>query len=441
MKHEGCTYTMVLPDTAACTAHHDLTPEQPAEQPISNFQADEAASYETLQTKVKMDEFYTDMQTIKHEMLKQQHQIEVLNSTDANQKRIEESISNLEAESQNMNSRVQQLYMQLLHEIVKKKDIELDSKTVDKKLLNQTVHLYELEVTLWEMKEQYNKLLRHSAMQQRKVDSMQKTMEHIITNLGALSKVVDRIDGVGAAYDVVDFASDDYIDDSAPPVAAEKKELVYYDCLDVYNKGNNDSGSYAINLPTGKLNVLCDLGEKSDSPGWIVIQQRKFGQVDFRRGWEDYKNGFGSLEGDFWLGLESLYQITKDRKFELRIDMIDWTMNSAVATYGQFSVGPESDNYRLHIGEYSGDAGDSLSWHNKMPFTTKDRDNDPFIRNCAHYQNAGWWFNMCAHSNLNGVYYSGGKYKRDYNDGVYWSEWKGSTYSLKYVEIKIRPLT
>merc|ERR1711892_846378 len=145
MKHEGCTYTMVLPDTAACTAHHDLT----AEQPISDFQADEAASYETLQTKVKMDEFYTDMQTIKHEMLKQQHQIEVLNSTDANQKRIEESISNLEAESQNMNSRVQQLYMQLLHEIVKKKDIELDSKTVDKKLLNQTVHLYELEVTLW----------------------------------------------------------------------------------------------------------------------------------------------------------------------------------------------------------------------------------------------------------------------------------------------------
>ena len=88
-------------------------------------------------------------QSLKHEMLKQQHQIEVLNSTDANQKRIEESISNLEAENQNMNSRVQQLYMQLLHEIVKKKDIELDSKTVDKKLLNQTVHLYELEVTLW----------------------------------------------------------------------------------------------------------------------------------------------------------------------------------------------------------------------------------------------------------------------------------------------------
>jgi len=437
LKHEGCTYTMVLPNTEGCSVHQNLTPEQP-KKPISNIQADDAKSYETLQAKVKMDDLYTDMQSLKHEMLKQQYQIGVLNSTDANQKRIEESISNLEAENQNMNSRVQQLYMQLLHEIVKKKDIELDSKTVEKKLLNQTVHLYELEVTLWEMKEQYNKLLRHSSMQQRKIDSMQKTMEQIVTNLGALSKVVDRIDGVGAAYDVVDFTPDDSVEKKSP--TPEKKPLEYRDCLDVYNKGNNDSGTYAINLPSGTpLNVLCDLGEETDSPGWIVVQQRKFGQVDFQRNWADYKHGFGSIDGDFWMGLESLYQITKDRNFELRIDMSDWTMNSAVATYGQFSLGPESDNYRLHIGEYSGNAGDSLSWHNEMPFTTKDRDNDPFIRNCAHYQNAGWWFNMCAHSNLNGVYYSGGKYKRDYNDGVYWSEWKGSTYSLKYVEIKIRP--
>ena len=39
--------------------------------------------------------------------------------------------------------------MQLLHEIVKKKDNELDMSELEKKMLNQTVHLYELEVTLW----------------------------------------------------------------------------------------------------------------------------------------------------------------------------------------------------------------------------------------------------------------------------------------------------
>ena len=39
--------------------------------------------------------------------------------------------------------------MQLLHEIVKKKDNELDMSALEKKMLNQTVHMYELEVTLW----------------------------------------------------------------------------------------------------------------------------------------------------------------------------------------------------------------------------------------------------------------------------------------------------
>ena len=67
-----------------------------------------------------------------------------------------------EEDNQNMNSRVQQLYMQLLHEIVKKKDETLETQSLEKKLLNQTVHLYELEVTLWEMKERFESIIRTS---------------------------------------------------------------------------------------------------------------------------------------------------------------------------------------------------------------------------------------------------------------------------------------
>ena len=33
-----------------------------------------------------------------------------------------------------------------------------------------------------------------------------------------------------------------------------------------------------------------------------VILRRKDGSVDFRREWQDYKNGFGSLDGEFWAG-------------------------------------------------------------------------------------------------------------------------------------------
>ena len=50
--------------------------------------------------------------------------------------------------------------------------------------------------------------------------------------------------------------------------------------------------------------------QKTDSPGWTIFQQRKFGTVDFFRDWADYKHGFGSLDGDFWWGLEHLYQVS-----------------------------------------------------------------------------------------------------------------------------------
>ena len=33
-----------------------------------------------------------------------------------------------------------------------------------------------------------------------------------------------------------------------------------------------------------------------------VFQRRFSGDVNFTRNWEEYKQGFGDLDGDFWLG-------------------------------------------------------------------------------------------------------------------------------------------
>ena len=52
--------------------------------------------------------------------------------------------------------------------------------------------------------------------------------------------------------------------------------------------------------------------------------------------------------------------------------------------------------------------GDSLSYHDDMAFSTADRDNDLHMSNCAEENGAGWWFNSCSSSNLNGVYQSTG---------------------------------
>lgn len=58
---------------------------------------------------------------------------------------------------------------------------------------------------------------------------------------------------------------------------------------------------------------------------------------------------------------------------------------------------------------------------------------------CAHYQKGGWWYHMCAHSNLNGLWYRGAHYRSQYRDGVYWAEFHEGSYSLKKVAMMIKP--
>ena len=84
-----------------------------------------------------------------------------------------------------------------------------------------------------------------------------------------------------------------------------------------------------------------------------------------------------------------------------------------------------------------GTAGDSLSYHRGMAFTTKDRDNDLHSSsNCATLYKGAWWFNSCHFSDLNGLYLHG-KHSNAW-EGVNWDLWKGSKYSAKRAEMKIK---
>ena len=85
------------------------------------------------------------------------------------------------------------------------------------------------------------------------------------------------------------------------------------------------------------------------------MQRRKDGSVDFYRGWNDYKKGFGDLKGEFFLGLDKIYRLTNQTKNRLRIDLEDFEGSSAHAEYEYFAIGSESDNYRLsRLGNYLG---------------------------------------------------------------------------------------
>lgn len=94
--------------------------------------------------------------------------------------------------------------------------------------------------------------------------------------------------------------------------------------------------------------MFCD--QETDGGGWTVIQKRQDGSENFFRGWQDYKNGFGSISGEFWIGLDKIHKMTSQRKYRLRVDLED----TAYAEYDYFAVGDEADEYRLKLGNFVG---------------------------------------------------------------------------------------
>lgn len=130
---------------------------------------------------------------------------------------------------------------------------------------------------------------------------------------------------------------------------------------------------------------------------WIVIQRRQDGSVDFYRNWTDYKDGFGNYEGEFFVGLEKIYNLTNDRDHELLIILEDFEGVIKYAHYDDFLIGNETNHYILKkVGSYSGTAGDFLRLHVKMLFSTRDRDNDVANEgSCAEWFKGAWWYYHC----------------------------------------------
>ena len=209
---------------------------------------------------------------------------------------------------------------------------------------------------------------------------------------------------------------------------------MYKDCKNALARGQITSGVYTIqpdNQPA--FQVYCDM--ETDGGRWTVFQRRMDGSVDFYRNWTDYQQGFGNLNGEFWLGLDKIHRLTPTAT-ELRVDMRDFEGNSRYAKYTRFSVGDSASKYILSVSGYSGTAGDSLAYQNRRKFSTRDQDNDAAPGSCAQAYKGAWWYGNCHLSNLNGLYH-GGVHSSD-ADGVNWYRWKGYRYSLKFTEMKLR---
>ncbi|XP_032089422.1 ficolin-1-like [Thamnophis elegans] len=210
-------------------------------------------------------------------------------------------------------------------------------------------------------------------------------------------------------------------------------------CKELLKRGTILTGWYTIYPQNCQpLKVLCDMD--TDGGGWIVFQKRLDGSVDFFRDWAAYKRGFGNQLTEFWLGNDNLHCLTSLGKNELRVDLIELDNKHVFAKYASFQVAAESDWYRLTLGAFmGGSAGDSLSFQNNMLFSTRDKQQDPQMFNCAEKYQGAWWYNDCHKSNLNGRYWLGEH--KSLGDGINWSSGKGLYYSYKRSEMKIRPVS
>lgn len=243
-------------------------------------------------------------------------------------------------------------------------------------------------------------------------------------------------------------------------------EVVATDCADIYNAGVTDSGVYTIK-PTDwngpAFVVYCNM---TDGGGWTVFQRRVNGSENFYRGWNSYKDGFGSPNHELWLGNDKIFYLTNQQNYQLRIDLVYGTGRPYYAKYNLFRINNETDKYRLaDLGSFTGTAGsDQMSWHEDKLFSAYDRDNDGWgDYNCAERHRGGWWYSesrvdytdncatsegycdwwpsgsnvcgLCAYTNLNGDYNG-----VDRGTGIDWDSNSEYDCDVEYVEMKIKPV-
>uniref|UniRef100_A0A4W5JD06 Tenascin N n=1 Tax=Hucho hucho TaxID=62062 RepID=A0A4W5JD06_9TELE len=208
------------------------------------------------------------------------------------------------------------------------------------------------------------------------------------------------------------------------------------DCTQIKTNGNMASGIYTIYINSDRtkpMEVYCDMD--TDGGGWVVLQRRNNGQMDFMKRWRPYMAGFGNMTDEFWLGLDNIYELTNTpTQYELRVDL-GVGSEKAYAVYDNFKIAPAKQKFKLTIGKYRGTAGDAMNYHQGRPFSTVDNDNDIALGNCALTHRGAWWYKNCHLANLNGKFGD-----NRHSMGVNWEPWKGHLMSLDFTEMKIRPV-
>ena len=109
-----------------------------------------------------------------------------------------------------------------------------------------------------------------------------------------------------------------------------------------FNCAPSQCKTYVHVLWTNKVIITVD-SKVDNGGGWTVIQRRSGGSLDFDRGWESYKTGFGKHgpDDEMWFGTEYLYQMTVavGMAVHLRFELTSSTTSDmGVVEFSDFTV-------------------------------------------------------------------------------------------------------
>ncbi|CAH1785550.1 unnamed protein product, partial [Owenia fusiformis] len=118
----------------------------------------------------------------------------------------------------------------------------------------------------------------------------------------------------------------------------------------------HSDGAHTITTKNGRFFLArCEAG-------WLILAHRFDGSVDFNLDWAAYKQGFGDIMKEHFIGMDSIVSVLQQKRYKARFELTTWENETRYAEYKTFNINDENDKYRLNIDGYSGTAGDSTDW-------------------------------------------------------------------------------
>ena len=239
-----------------------------------------------------------------------------------------------------------------------------------------------------------------------------------------------------------DFVGDINKHLSAAPgsVISSPKANPQMDCLDWRRLGHTQNGVYYINFYGYRRKVFCDM--TTDGGGWIVMQKRFDGSIDFDGNWTTFKDGFGDVYTEYWLGNEFVHQYTSHQPTEGLVEARNFSDVRAAVKLDNVVLSSEANTYTITFlcSEVThSDLCANWNYLKGKRFSTKDRDMDYHQAvNCAQQFKAGWWHNSCLRVNFNYAIYRTNPVLTDQAQGIVWFDLEDDYTALKSTKMMIR---